>query len=80
MDSIFKELGMTCKDFEEAKGIAKEMKESGKIEILTPTPIVIVTPEVIVAQVSVQAPSAPYVVVAQEQPPHKGKETISKLG
>ena len=29
IDSILKEYGMTHRDFEEVKGIAKEMKESG---------------------------------------------------
>ena len=64
IESILKESGMLCKEFEEVKGIVKEMKESGQTEILTPTPIVVVAPEVTVAQMSVQAPSVPYAIVA----------------
>ena len=55
---------MSHKDFEEVKGIAKEMKESGQIEILIPTPIVVLAPKVTVVQESTQAPSVPDVVVA----------------
>ena len=65
IDSILKEFGMSCKEFEEVKGIAKEMKESGKTKILTPTPIDVVAPKVIIAQVSTQEPNVPYAVVAQ---------------
>ena len=36
IDSILKNSRMIRKEFEEVKGIEKEMKESGKIEILTP--------------------------------------------
>ena len=78
IDSILKEPRMMRTDFKEVKAIAKEMRESGKIEIMTLTPIVVVMPEVTVAQTSVQAPSVPYVVVAQEKPPRREKETIAK--
>ena len=47
--SILKELGMTRKEFDEVKGIAMDMKASGRTKILTPTPIVIVQPEVTVS-------------------------------
>ena len=40
---------MTHKKFEEVKVLVKEMKESGQKEILSPTPIVVVAPELIVA-------------------------------
>ena len=56
---------MSCKEFEELKGIANEMKESGQSEILTPTPIYVVAPEVTIVQVSTQAPNVPYAVIAQ---------------
>ena len=39
IDSILKESGMTRKEFEEIKGIAKEMKATEESKILTPTPI-----------------------------------------
>ena len=55
---------MSRKEFEEVKGIAKEMKTSRQFEILTPTPITIVSLEVIVAQTSVQALNVPYATVA----------------
>ena len=48
MESILKESGMLHKDFEEIKGLAKEMKESGQIEILSPKPI-----EVVILKVTV---------------------------
>ena len=63
--SILKESGMMRREFEEVKGIAKEMKESGQIEILTPTPTAIVAPEVTIAQDSVQVANVPYTIVAQ---------------
>ena len=44
IDSILKEFGMLHKEFEGMKGLEKEMKESGQIEILSPTPIVVVAP------------------------------------
>ena len=68
MESILKESGMTRKDFEEIKGLENEMKESGQIEILSPTPIAVVVPEVVVAQVSTHTPTVPYAVVSQVQP------------
>ena len=46
------------------KGLAKEMKESGQIEILSPTPIAVVAPKVIVAQVSAQPPTIPCAIVS----------------
>ena len=49
VESILKESGIMRNEFEEAKGLAKEMKESDQIEILSPTPIAVVAPEVIVA-------------------------------
>ena len=78
IESILKESGMSRKEFEEVKGITKEMKASGQFEILTPTPIAIVAPEVTVAQTSMQAPSVPYATVAQQQPQRKGKEVEKK--
>ena len=78
IDSILKESSMTHKEFEEVKGIEKEMKESGKTEILTPTPIAVVAPEVTVAQSSAQAPNVPYVAVSQVQPLCREKETVVK--
>ena len=56
---------MSQKEFEEVKGIAKEMNESGQSKILTPTPIAIVAPKITIVQVSAQAPNVPYVVVVQ---------------
>ena len=64
IDSILKESRMLRKEFEEVKGLAKEMKESGQTKILSPTPIVVVMPEVIVAQVSAQTPTVPYTAVS----------------
>ena len=71
IDSILKELEMKRKEFDEVKGIAMEMKASGQSELLTPTPIIVPGPtkEVIVAQTSVQAPTMPYAIVVQQQPP-----------
>ena len=67
IDSILKESGMSRKEFDEVKGIAMEMKESGQTKLLTPTPIIVVGPieEVIVAQTSVQTPSMPYEAIVQ---------------
>lgn len=61
---------MSRKEFEEVKGIALKMKVIGQSKQLTPTPIIVVGPtgEVIVAHTSLQAPTMPYVVVAQQQP------------
>ena len=80
IDSILKELGMTRKEFDEVKGVSFEMKASGQVDILTPTPIVVVGPtkEVIVVQTSAQAPTLLYVVVAQQQLQKKGKELVEK--
>ena len=78
IDSILKESRMSRREFEEVKVIAKEMKESGQTKILTPTPISIVGPKVIVTQVNVQAPNVPYAVVAQQQPMRKEKEVVAK--
>ena len=68
MDSILKDSGMSHKEFEEVKGLAKEMKESSQKKILSPTPITVVTPKVKMAQVSTQTSTVPYVVVSQVQP------------
>ena len=64
IESILKKSGMSRKEFGEVKGIAMDMKASGKTKILTLTPIVVARPEVTVAQLSVQVPNVPYVVVA----------------
>ena len=74
IESILKESSMSRKEFEEVKGIAKEMKESGQSKILTSTPIVVVGPEVTMTQTSVQVQNVSYVVVVQQQPQNKGKE------
>ena len=74
MDSILKEYGMSRKGFEEVKGLAKETKESGQIEILSPIPIAVVAPKVTVAQVSAQTPTAPYATVSQVQPPRNTRQ------
>ena len=42
IDSIHKESGMTRKEFNEVKGIAMEMKASGKTKVLAVTPMTIV--------------------------------------
>ena len=65
---------MTRKEFEEVKGLAKEMKESGQTEILSPTPIAAVAPKVTVAQVSAQTPPVPYATVSQVQSPCSTKK------
>ena len=74
IDSILKELGMKRNEFDEVKGIPMEMKASGQSKILTPTSIVVVGPEVTVAQPSVQVPNVPYVVVAWQKTLRKEKE------
>ena len=68
IDSILKELGMSRKELEEVKGIAMDMKASGKSKILNPTPISMAKPtiEVTVAQLSVQVPNVPYAAVGQQ--------------
>ena len=45
---------MSRKEFEEVKGISKEMKASGQSQILTPTPIIVARPEATIAQTSAQ--------------------------
>ena len=55
---------MTRKEFEEIKGLEKEMKESGQTKILSPTPIAVAAPEVTVAQVSAHTPTIPYVAIS----------------
>ena len=54
------------------------MKESGQIEILTPTTIIVVAPKVIVSYSNTQAPNVPYAVVSQEQPLCRTKEIVAK--
>ena len=44
IDSILKELGMSRKEFEEVKGITLEIKASGQLGLLTPTPIIVYGP------------------------------------
>ena len=64
METILKESGMMRNEFEEVKGLEKEMKESSQTKILSPTPIAVVTLEVTVAQVSAQTPIVPYAIVS----------------
>ena len=73
IDSILKESGMTRKEFDELKGVRREMKASGQTKILTPTPIAIFGPEVTIAQPCMQALVVPYAIIAQQQPAKKGK-------
>lgn len=65
INSIIKESSMTQKEFDEIKGIALEMKDSGKIELLVATLIVVIGPleGVIVAQPCVKAPVTPVQLV-----------------
>ena len=80
IDSILKELGMSRKEFEEVKGIALEMKASGKTEILIPIPIAMAGPtvEVTIAQPSVQEPTVPYAIFVQQQSKKKEKEIVKE--
>ena len=70
IDSILKEFRMTRQEFNELKGVAKEMKESGQTKILIPTPILVNGPnkEVTIAQLSAQASLVPYATIARQQP------------
>ena len=68
IESILKESSMSRKEFNEVKGVALEMKVSGQIDIITPTPIIVVGPieQVTIAQSSVQAPVVPYAAIVQQ--------------
>ena len=71
---------MTRQEFDEVKGIALDMKDSGQTKVLSPTPIIVAEAlvQVIVAQPSVQEPSIPYLAIVQQKPLKKRKDQVEK--